>query len=181
MRGRGGRVAVHLAVLVLFLAAQATAQPAEDSRRKDSSLLATGSRVRVTAPDVLSQQAVGKVEHWTPDSLVLRLDPDPDASPSVPPPATVSVPRKSITRLEASEGVKGHAVRGACFGFLIGSVAGLFIAEAVAGEGADPYSTDFHGEEVAIVWAGTAVLSAVLGGILGSSEKSERWRKVGGF
>ena len=135
--------------------------------------LAPQSRVRVTA---LSSRGVGRVHHWTPDSLVIRLDPS-----DTPAPALASFHRASITRLETSEGVKGHTVRGAFIGFLVGSVAGLLVAEAILGKEADPLGTSFDSEGVVTVWAGTAVLTAVVGGIIGSAEKSERWREVDGL
>jgi hypothetical protein len=119
---------------------------------------------------------VGRVHHWTPDSLVIRLDPS-----DTPAPAMASFHRTSITRLETSEGLKGHAVRGAFLGFLVGSVAGFFVADAVLGEDADIYGTSFNGEAVIAVWAGTAVLTTVVGGIIGAAEKSERWKEIGGF
>jgi len=103
-----------------------------------------------------------------------------DAVPD-PGPATASFHRTSIARLEVSEGWKGHTVRGAMIGFLVGGVAGLFVADAVLGEDADPLGTSFDGEGVVAVWAGTAVLTATLGGIIGSAEKSERWKEIGGF
>lgn len=92
-----------------------------------------------------------------------------------------SFPRSSITRLEASEGLKGHTMRGACIGFVVGAVAGLFVADAVLGEDADPFGTSFDGEGVVAVWAGTAVLTTVIGGVIGKAEKSERWKEIDGF
>lgn len=135
--------------------------------------LAPQSRVRVTAH---STQVVGRVHQWTPDSLVIQLD--PSAAPTL---AMASFHRTSVTRLETSEGLKGHTVRGAFFGFLVGSVAGFFVAEAVLGEDADPYGTSLDSEGVAAVWAGTAVVTTVLGGIIGAAEKSERWKEIDGF
>jgi hypothetical protein len=167
--------ALRLVVISLLLAAQASAQPAADSWPMGAAQLAPDSRVRVTAPPI--RNAVGRVHHWAPDSLVVRLDP----SDTKPAPATTSFHRTSIARLEVSEGWKGHTVRGAVIGFLFGSVAGLFVADAVLGEDADPFGTSFDGEGVVAVWAGTAVLTATLGGIIGSAEKSERWKEIGGF
>ncbi|HET9939475.1 MAG TPA: hypothetical protein VFR25_00090 [Candidatus Eisenbacteria bacterium] len=164
---------MRLAVIGLFLAAQASAQPARDSWPVGA---APESRVRVTAPRSSVPQAVGRVHHWTPDSLVIQLDPSQAAAP-----AMASFHRTSITRLETSEGLKGHTVRGAFLGFLVGSVAGFFVAEAVLDEDADPYGTSFDGGAVVAVWAGTTVLTTVLGGIIGGAEKSERWKDVGGF
>jgi len=137
--------------------------------------LAADSRVRVTAQPI--RNAVGRIHHWTPDSLVVQLD----SSDTKRAPATASFHRTSITRLEVSEGRKGHTVRGAVIGFLVGGVAGLFVADAVLGEEADPFGTSFNGEGVVAVWAGTAVLTAVLGGVIGSAEKSERWKEISGF
>jgi len=167
---------LRLAFIGLLFAAHASAHPAGDTWPAGATQLAPDSRVRVTAPPV--RDAVGNIHHWTPDSLVIRLPSDPVPDPG---PATASFHRTSITRLESSEGWKGHTVRGAVIGFLVGSVAGLFVADAVLGEDADPFGTSFDGEGVVAVWAGTAVLTATLGGIIGSAEKSERWKEVGGF
>jgi hypothetical protein len=136
--------------------------------------LATGTRVRVTAPHVSSKRAVGWVDHWTADSLLIRRDPGPWATGAAAAPTTVSYPRFSITLLETSQGLKGHAVRGAAFGFLVGSVAGFLVGSAVAGSG----SSDSEFEGAIAAWAGTAVLCAVLGGFLGASQKTERWKEV---
>ena len=164
--------ALRLVFLSLLVVAQASAQPANDSWPMGATKLAPDSRIRVTAHPL--PPAVGRIHHWTPDSLVIQLDPSPS-------PAMASFPRTSITRLEVSEGMKGHTVRGACLGFLVGAFAGLFVAEAVLGEDADPFGTSFDETAVVGVWAGTVVLTTTLGGIIGSVEKSERWKEIGNF
>lgn len=137
--------------------------------------LAPDSRVRVTAPPI--RHATGRIDHWTPDSLVIQRDPPNLASLS----PMASFHRTSVTHLEASRGFKGHAVTGAFLGFLVGSVAGFFVAESVVGEGADPYGTEFDGTAVVGVWAGTVVVSTALGGFVGGSAKFERWKEIDGF
>ena len=118
---------------------------------------------------------MGWVDRWTPDSLLLRIDPDsPEAAEA---PGAMSFHRSSIERLETSRGMKGHTVRGACIGFLIGAIGGFFVA-APAYESSND---DVGPEDAILIWAGTAVLSATLGGLLGQAEKSERWEDVPGF
>ena len=172
MRPRGALV--RLAALGLFLVAQASAQPAGNSWPMGATKLAPDTRVRVTARP--TRHAVGRVHHWTPDSLVIQLDPS-----ATPAPGVAAFHRNSITRFETSEGMKGHAVRGAFLGFFVGSVVGFFVTEAVVGEDADPYGTSFDGEAILAAWGGTVVLTTVLGGLIGAAEKSERWKEVGGF
>lgn len=133
------------------------------------------SRVRVTAPPI--RHAMGRIDHWTPDSLVIQRDPPNLASVS----PMASFHRSTITHLEASRGFKGHAVTGAVLGFLVGTVAGFFVAESVVGEGADPFGTEFDEEALVGVWAGTIVATTVLGGFVGGSAKFERWKEIDGF
>ena len=121
---------------------------------------------------------MGWVDHWTADSLVIRRDPGPWATGADAAPTTVSYPRSSITLLETSQGLKGHAVRGAAFGFLLGGAAGFLVGSAVAGSGS--YS-DSEIEGAIAAWAGTAVVCAILGGFLGASQKTDRWKEIRGF
>jgi hypothetical protein len=169
----GGVAVARWAVLALFLTAQQSGQ----SWPMNAGPLATGTRVRITAPDVSKKRAVGWVDHWTADSLLVRRDPGPWATGADAAPTTLSYPRSSITLLETSQGLKGHAVRGAAFGFLVGSAAGLLVGSAAASSG---YS-DSEIEIGIAAWAGTAVVCAILGGFLGASQKTERWKEVGGL
>ena len=171
------RRAARLAIIALFLVAQASAKTSDNSWPMRATKLAPESRVRVTASPSPIRRAVGWVHHWTADSLVIRLDSGPSAATG---PLT-SFHRTSVTRLETSDGVKGHTVRGAFLGFFVGSVVGFFVTEAVVGKDADLYGTSFDGEAVLAAWGGTVVLTTVLGGLIGSTQKSERWNEVSGF
>lgn len=169
------RRAACLAVLGLILAAPGAAPAADSLSRGGAHGLATGSRVRVTAPRIHDERLVGWVDRWTPDSLLLRVDPAPGGSTEIP--GATAFPRAAIERLETSKGMKGHAVRGACIGFLVGSIGGFFVAASAFESSND----DIGPEDAILIWAGAAVLSATLGGLLGAAEKSERWQEARGF
>ncbi|HET9251650.1 MAG TPA: hypothetical protein VFP58_05985 [Candidatus Eisenbacteria bacterium] len=158
-----------LALLLAMAPAPASALPDEPSWPPHEGWTAAGTRVRVTARSGSGDRLVGWIHEWKSDSLVIARDPSR---------AHVPLPRLSVTRIETSGGVRGHAVRGAFLGFFVGAFAGTFVAASVSDF--DPYGVNDDGDAEAFLlsWAATAVACTIVGGILGGSQKTERWDEV---
>ena len=78
--------------------------------------------------------------------------------------------------MEVSAGRKGHALEGAGLGFLVGGGVGALLAKSSsAGTGNMDYGAAAGALAIGVgVWVG----STILGGVLGSRMKSDRWRLV---
>jgi hypothetical protein len=79
-------------------------------------------------------------------------------------------------RMEVSAGRKGHALEGAGLGFLVGGGLGALLAKGSSGgSGNMDYGAAAGALAIGVgVWVG----STILGGVLGSRMKSDRWRPL---
>jgi hypothetical protein len=144
--------------------------PAQGQTPEDT-VLARGTRIRITAPALSPAPLMGTLEGPRTDSLLWRREQDERPT---------SLPLTTVQKLEISEGShpetwKGGligALAGIGAGALIGLLAGNYSCPTAAGECSSP------GESAA---AG-AILGAVAGGavglLIGSTRQSERWRAV---
>jgi hypothetical protein len=130
---------------------------------QDSVRIAPGNRVRVTAPKISGTRIVGTYDHMDADTLVVQVGG-----------RTRSFPRTAVTRLDVSTGQKGNAGTGALYGALFGAGIGalaLGTSAVCADEGI--------GGTCALVGAGGGgVAGLLIGALLGSASKSDRWQAV---
>ncbi len=125
--------------------------------------ITAGARVRVTAPAAGLVRAVGRVESFDGDSLVLV----PDRAG-----AATRLARQSLRSLEVSRGRRRHVVTGIALGYA------LMFGLGFAGHPGQPHTDAgpfLEGIGYGIIY-GTPV--ALLGGILGASIRTERWERV---
>lgn len=122
-----------------------------------------GHRVRVTAPSVADRHLVGTVERWTGDSLALSAQ---DAT-------VLAVPLASITRLEVSRSKRSHTAVGAVLGFI--GFAGLGY---VIGSNIDCGSDCPPAQGGAIAAGIVSIPGVLIGAVIGSSMKVDRWEEV---
>jgi len=154
------RVAVSTAALLLSVEALANAQELTASL---ASALTTGQRVRVRSTTE-PRPVVGGVSLVDVD--VLTLVPD-GLSP-------LTIPARSITSVEASQGRKRNWRRGGVVGLVVGVVLGF--AFVVDGANCGPETTNFCSRGEAL--AGSTVLFTGVGIGVGAFIKSERWRAL---
>jgi len=130
---------------------------------QDSTPLAAGERVRVTAPAMSPTPIVGAFARLGADTLVIET-----------PVSTRRFPRASVTRLEVSTGRRSHVGQGALYGGIVGAgVAALAL-------GSSSLCADLEaGGTCALVGAaGGGVAGVLLGALIGSATKSDRWEEV---
>ena len=141
-----------VALLLTSIVSRAVSQPAPPLPRP-------GDRVRVS---VGYDRHIGVLDSLQADTVFLRGRPP------------VALGFKS--RLEIAVGRKGHTLEGLALGFLIGGAAGSLAAYGmVQGTGSMDYGAAAGALAVAAgVWLG----STVLGAVIGSGKKSDRWRHV---
>ena len=127
-----------------------------------ASPLTTGTRVRVTVrePGQAERQLVGPLRTFDSQTLTMSAGESP---------AQLALPRPTITRIEVSRGRRGHTV----MGLLLGAVLGLS-AVAIKDAGCGPDCDGTSGGQVAAVVGGGAVLGAVVGTVV----RSERWESL---
>jgi hypothetical protein len=118
-----------------------------------------GDRVRVWAPD---GPHIGVFDSLHAGRVVLRGQP--------------SLSLAQSQRIDIAVGHRGHALEGVGLGFLIGGGMGVLVARAKsAGTGNMDYGAAAGALALGLgVW----VSSTILGGVLGSNMKSDRWRRV---
>jgi hypothetical protein len=144
---------------------------------QEETRLARGTRIRVTAPVLAMRPIIGTLDTLDEE----RVTWTPEHGDSI-----LSWPRASLERLEISQGRRANTWRGALLGALSGAGAGLIVG-FVAGEDECPENglaglaaADCLTRAEAAV--GGTVLGAVGGGLvgllIGSGSKSERWRSV---
>ncbi|NNF28510.1 MAG: hypothetical protein HKN73_14895 [Gemmatimonadetes bacterium] len=126
-----------------------------------------GQRIRVTAPEVLTERRVGQLLWLDSDSLVL-------AGADTAPPERWVVPPEAITRLEVFEGRRGHAGRGLLIGAGTGLALGLI---GISGDGTCSGSGNY-GELCALVVTGTTLGGGVLGLLIGAVVRTDRWNSI---
>jgi hypothetical protein len=126
-----------------------------------------GARLRITAPRVIRNPAVGWVKEWAADTLYFEVDPGH---------ATATFPSSTVRKLEISQGKSGHAVKGAFLGLAAGTFVGLFVAKTVSqnnpGDDFDDLTVGFT------AWGVTAAAGLVSGAVIGALLKTERWKPV---
>lgn len=150
------RLATILLVAGLAIPAPVSAQTPE-----------VGQRIRVTAPEVLTERRVGQLLWLDRDSLVL-------AGADAAPPERWVVPAEAITRLEVFEGRRAHAASG----FLIGAGTGLAVGLiGISGDGTCSGSGNY-GELCAIFVTGTTLAGGVLGLLIGAVVRTDRWNSI---
>ena len=127
-------------------------------------LLASGSRVRVTAPECgLSGQAA-TFRVLRADTLVLE---------------TTECPLAFVTRLDVSGGQKSHALLGAGIGFAAGALVGLVHCSGDAGGFSDAGTCDLADDDLTLwVTFVTGTIGGLAGGFVGILIKTDRWEEV---
>jgi hypothetical protein len=125
--------------------------------------LTSGVRVRITAADLGIRQLVGTLVTSCGDTLVIS-----GSSPS----NTLRVPCASLTAVDISSGEKSRWAEGLGVGALVGAATGAILGAGCCRDG-----------DVVVVagpiFAGLgAAGGAVLGLIIGSNIRTERWRPV---
>ena len=143
-------------------------QPHSRSARYDRIARATTPQTR--RPDtrrgahVVTRALVGTVVAFEADSLMVQRGTD-----------TWRLSLASLTRLEMSQGRRSHAGLGAGIGLLVGAGVG-----AVIGSGCDltvvPVSSEAGCIAVGVALVGGA--GALLGAVIGSHTRTERWAEV---
>lgn len=145
--------------IILLLSMFVLAPPVQGQILPDS-----GVRVRITSPEVPRGMAVGILERFARDTILV---------------GGLAISRASIGRFEVSAGRKSRLLTGMAIGLGVGTGVG-----ALAGIGScsqsHPNSDDEVGKLLCILaftgaGGGTGLL---VGGLVGSSRHSDRWRTV---
>ena len=87
--------------------------------------VAPGARVRITAPDVVSQPFPGILVGMGADTLVVKTESG----------SQLSLPLISVTRVELNLKRKSKAAKGALIGFLAGATSGAILGAVIGEEG----------------------------------------------
>jgi hypothetical protein len=135
------------------------APPVHDQVLPDS-----GVRVRITSPEVPHGRAVGALERFTRDTILV---------------AGLAISRASIGRFEVSAGQKSHLLAGMGIGFAVGTAVGALTGFGSCSQ-SHPNSDDEVGKLLCVLafsgaGGGTGLL---IGGLVGSTRHSDRWRTV---
>ncbi len=130
---------------------------------QDIAPLATGQRVRVTAPTISNVPIVGALAHLNADTFLVETHGD-----------TSRVPRAAVERLDVSMGQKSNAGKGALFGGLLGGGIGALAL------GSSSLCADLEASGTcALVGAGGGGLAGLLlGALIGSTSKRDRWESA---
>ena len=147
--------------LVVLVSANAHGQGGPEDRQSGGLAPLPGSRLRVTAPSESTKPIVGTLVGVTDREIVLSLAES----------ARKTIARTDVTRLERSEGRKGHAGKGALFG------AGIGVATLVA-MGAFDGSEDGSAQEWLAYGLIFGVVGTAAGTIVGGLIRTERWSEV---
>lgn len=126
-----------------------------------------GQRIRVTAPEVLTERRVGQLLWLDSDSLVLTGADTAQAERCV-------VPPEAITRLEVFEGRRAHPGSGLLIGAGTGLASGLV---GISGDGTCSGSGNY-GELCAIFVTGTTLAGGLLGLLVGAMVHTDRWTSI---
>ena len=126
--------------------------------------LASGSRVRVTAPECELRGQAATFRALRADTLVL---------------GTAECPLASVTRLDVSGGQKSHALLGAGIGFAAGALVGLVHCSGDAGGFSDAGTCDLADDDLTL-WVAfvSGAIGGLAGGIVGKWIKTDRWEEV---
>lgn len=145
---------VVVALITGLPASQVVAQP-----------LRPGDRIRVTAPRLDLDARSGALVLLDAENLVL------DSS------QRLTIPTDAVTRIEVSDGRKGHGGKGALIGAGAALVLGLVVFSKAEGGGHCSGSEEGTGFCLAYLGAGVAA-GAVGGLVVGLAIRTERWRPV---
>lgn len=126
--------------------------------------LQPGQRIRVTAPELKLERAVGELRWVDRDSLVLDT-----------PAAHLALPTGLVQQVEVSRGRKGHTLLGTAIGAGVGLAAGFLLFAPGSSE-----CTGSGDYEEYCMWyrAGAMVGGAVVGALTGTLIRSERWEPI---
>ena len=122
-----------------------------------------GARVRVTAPDLGINKAIGVFEAVEGGTLVV---------------GTLRLPLASVTRLEVHRGQKSRVGRGALIGAAVGAGSGAIIG-AIAFSGScidNPDGCPAAGAAIGAIFLGLPGL--LVGTVVGALSKTDRWEAV---
>jgi hypothetical protein len=139
----------RLSPCLLLLAA--TPAAADDSVRE-------GTRVRLATK---SESIVGNLVQATSGNLIVERDG-----------RRIEIPARTVTELEASEGLQPQTVRGGVLGFFFGLGAGG-IATLAIGRGGDENDLSLE-----YTLAPAALAGAVIGAVVGHFIEREEWKTV---
>lgn len=153
--GLATRILVSLTVAAM-LGAAATGVAAQDS------LVRVGERVRLSTDS--GAMHVGFVAVATPDVIEVLEQQGSRAS----------VPVSTVTRIEVSRGQKSNIQLGAGLGFAAGALGTIAYCQLVDRGGCELFSDDIT-LQLALIYG---ALNGVVGGIVGSFIKTDRWEDV---
>jgi len=171
-------------VVILCIAAVLSPHPARAQAARDSAAFPSGTRVRVTAPGVLTpSRQSGRV--LTSRSDTLSLQPDGGAAP-------FALPWAAVTNLEVSRGRRRSTLNGFAIGALVGGVSGAVIGAATYQEtkpsAGCPGTEDFcitgplfdigRGGSAALLGGLGALVGGVTGALIGHAHERDMWEKV---
>jgi hypothetical protein len=128
-------------------------------------ILTPGARVRLTGPAFDSSTAIGTVVRTVGDSLMFR---DETALSG----RTLAI--RDLRSIEVSNGMRRHVARDAGYGLLIGAVSGAILGAATHKKDSGWFQTT-AGFDAAFVGTAFGTIGMVVGGLIGVSDKSERW------
>ncbi len=122
-----------------------------------------GTRVRFSPEQTTGDKVVGTIARQRGDTLLLWTERQD----------TVPVALTNLDRLEVSDGVHGHALKGLGLGLLAGAVLGGAIGAAV-----EPDELLGRGINILVGVVGGAGGGAVIGLGVGAAIRSERWKAI---
>jgi len=126
-----------------------------------------GDRVKISAPNVAHKSIVGTVADISSYGVIMR------SKDSV-----LVVPHTAINEVKLSVGRKRNTVNGA----IIGGVTGALIVGATSASSVQSCSGDgewcFEGLTIIAGTTGCLLAGGLLGGLIGTFVKSDRWKKV---
>jgi len=134
------------------------------ARSQKPATIVPGSRIRITERGTgKSEVRSGTVVTTGADKVMLKIDPYGE---------TVPYSTAEISRVEVSQGRKGHTVVGLGIGFLAGATIGAVYGVNEAPKGSDSLDITLN----SLAWAGIGGgIGMVVGGVAGAIYKTERW------
>lgn len=139
---------------------------------QDAPSVSTGSRVRIIAPTLDLQRAVGVVQRVDSDTILVALEQGP----------TMAIAWSDITEADVSAGLKNRRTKGiligAASGAVVGFVAGLAEGDDAPDQGFFDGPTFSAAEKGAIVGLAMAAVGAGVGALIGKSMTTDDWRPI---
>jgi hypothetical protein len=152
----------HITLLVAVLAAT----PLTNLLAQNSSPVAVGTRVRVTAYPLAIDKYDGTLQGWADDSVTVD---------------TLQVALKQLTRLDVYRGRKSNWGKGALIGAAslasVGAALALVACSDGTCDGTGVYALT-TGDVVGVFALGGALGGALIGAVIGALAKSDRWEEV---